>query len=91
MGHQGKEEDTRNNTTQHLFFLFLLFIKHQKNLQTKISRDVGFFGRDSFYSHGGKKSIERRRRRSQILDMKKMMMMILFLRKKLPILRFPDL
>ncbi len=37
MGHQGKEEETRNNTTQHLFFLFLLFIKHPKNLQTKIS------------------------------------------------------
>jgi hypothetical protein len=61
MGHQGKEEDTRNNTTQRLFFLFLflLFIKHQKNLQTKISPNVGFFGTDSFYSQGGKQSSER--------------------------------
>jgi hypothetical protein len=55
MGHQGKEEETRNNTTQRLFFLF---IKHRKNPQTKISPNVGFFGRDSFYSQGGKKSSE---------------------------------
>jgi hypothetical protein len=60
MGHQGKEEETRNNTTQHLFFLFLLFIKHPKKpADQNLSPNVGFFSTDSFYSQGGNKSSER--------------------------------
>jgi hypothetical protein len=49
----------KKNTTQRLLFLFLLFINHRKNLQTKISPNAGFFGTHSFYSQGGKKSSER--------------------------------
>jgi hypothetical protein len=72
MGHQGKEEDTRNNTTQRLFFLFLLTCRQKSLAMWGFSVEIHSTHKEE--KNPVRDEEEEEEKESQILDMKKTMM-----------------